>query len=87
MLVAGGRIMIIDTNAMISITEVNQNFSAATKLADRKGEITIMKNNRPAYILTAFRDDQITFPASREIDESADKFLEKYSSDFRKMAE
>ena len=79
--------MIIDTSAMISITEVNQNFSAATKLADRKGKITIMKNNRPAYVLTAFKDDQLIFPTSQEIDVSADKFLKKYSSDFKKMAE
>ncbi len=79
--------MIVDTNAMISITEVNQNFSAAAKLADQKGKLTIMKKNRPAYVLTAFREDQITFPSDQEVENSADKFLEKYSSDFKKMAE
>lgn len=79
--------MIVDTNTMISITEVNQNFSRAMKLADEKGKITIMKKNRPAYILTAFREDQITFPSNQEVEESADKFLEKYSNDFKKMAE
>lgn len=72
---------------MISITEVNQNFSAAAKLADKKGKMTIMKNNKPAYILTAFKEDQITFPSNQEVEDSADKFLEKHSSDFRKMAE
>lgn len=79
--------MIVDTNTMISITEVNQNFSRAMKLADEKGKITIMKKNRPAYILTAFREDQITFPSNQEVEDSADKFLEKYSNDFKKMAE
>lgn len=79
--------MIVDTNTMISITEVNQNFSRAMKLADEKGKITIMKKNRPAYILTAFREDQITFPSNQEVEDSADKFLEKYSSDFKKLAE
>lgn len=79
--------MIVDTNAMISITEVNQNFSAATKLADKKGKITIMKNNKPAYILITFKEDQMTFPSNQEVEDSADKFLEKYSSDFKKMAE
>ncbi len=47
--------MIVDTHAMISITEVNQNFRSAAKLADKKGTLTIMKNNRPAYVLTAFK--------------------------------
>lgn len=84
---AGGIAMIVDTNAIISITEVNQNFSTATRLADKKGKIIIMENNKPAYILTPFREDQITFPSSQEIEDSADKFLEKYSSDFKKMAE
>ena len=79
--------MIVDTNTMISITEVNQNFSTATKLADKKGKITIMKKNRPAYVLTAFKEDRITFPSNQEVEDSADKFLEKYSIDFKKMAE
>ncbi len=79
--------MIVDTNAMISITEVNQSFSAATKLADKKGKINIMRKNKPAYVLTAFKENQITFPLNQEVEDSADKFLETYSSDFKKMAE
>jgi len=81
------RIYDVYTHAMISITEVNQNFRAAAKLADKKGTLTIMKNNRPAYVLTAFKEDQITFPTSQEVEDAADKFLEKYSNDFGKMAE
>ncbi|WP_300920098.1 hypothetical protein [uncultured Dubosiella sp.] len=72
--------MIVDTNTKISIAEVNQNFSAATKLADKKEKIMNMKKYKSAYILT-------TFPSNQEVEDSADKFLEKYSSDFKKMAE
>ena len=46
--------MKIDTRAMISITEANQNFSKATKLADKMGSVTILKNNTPCYLLTPF---------------------------------
>ena len=51
----GGEInMKIDTRAMISITEANQNFSKATKLADKMGCVTILKNNKPCYLLIPF---------------------------------
>ena len=35
--------MIIDTNAMISITEANQNFSEVTKIVDELGNAVILK--------------------------------------------
>lgn len=35
--------MIIDTNAMISITEANQNFSKVTKIVDELGKRSNIK--------------------------------------------
>ncbi len=46
--------MKIDTRSMISITEANQNFSKATKLADKMGSVTILRNNIPSYLLIPF---------------------------------
>lgn len=46
--------MIIDTNAMISITEANQNFSKVTKIVDELGNAVILKNNTPRYLVTDF---------------------------------
>lgn len=46
--------MRVDTSSMISITEANQNFSKATRLADQKGSVTILKNNAPRYLLIPF---------------------------------
>ena len=46
--------MIIDTSTMISITEVNQNFSKVTKLVDEKGTAVILKNNVPRYLVIDF---------------------------------
>ena len=43
--------MIIDTNAMISITEANQNFSKVTKIVDELGNAVILKNNTPRYLV------------------------------------
>ncbi len=46
--------MMIDTAAMISITEANQNFSKVTKLVDEHGTAVILKNNVPRYLVIDF---------------------------------
>mgnify|MGYP000029869975 FL=1 len=43
--------MTIDTNAILSVSEANQNFSRATRITDAKGKAVIFKNNRPKYLL------------------------------------
>lgn len=43
--------MTIDTNAVVSMTEANRNFSKVTRLAEQKGQTVIFKNNRPKYLL------------------------------------
>ena len=44
--------MMIDTAQIITVTEANQNFSRATRIADEKGAALVFKNNRPKYKLT-----------------------------------
>ena len=39
--------MTINTNAMVSITEANQNFSKVSRLVDELGTVVILKNNVP----------------------------------------
>ena len=43
--------MNINTQAMVSITEANQNFSKIAKMVDDKGSVTILKNNFPKYVV------------------------------------
>ena len=38
--------MIIETAQIITVTEANQNFSRATRIADEKGAVLLFKNNR-----------------------------------------
>ena len=47
--------MMIDTNATISITEANQNFSKVAKLVDTNGSAVILKNNTPKYLVVSFK--------------------------------
>ena len=43
--------MMINTDAMVSISEANQNFSRVARIVDEKGTVVIMKNNMPRYLL------------------------------------
>ena len=46
--------MLVNTNAMVSITEANQNFSRVARMVDEQGTVVIMKNNAPRYLLIEF---------------------------------
>ena len=41
----------INTNNLVSITEVNQNFSKVARLVDEDGYAVILKNNVPRYLI------------------------------------
>ena len=43
--------MMINTNAIVSASEANQNFSRVTRIADAQGQAVIFKNNKPKYLL------------------------------------
>ena len=46
--------MFLDSEAMVSITEASHNFSKIASIVDQKGEVVIMKNNKPKYLLIDF---------------------------------
>lgn len=46
--------MVIDTNTMISITEIDYNFSKIEKIVDEYGMAVIMKNDVPRYLVVDF---------------------------------
>lgn len=46
--------MKVDTKNLISITEANQNFSQVAKNVELNGEVVILKNNKPKYLLSKF---------------------------------
>lgn len=49
--VKGGILMMINTKAIVSASEANQNFSRVTRIADAQGQAVIFKNNKPKYLL------------------------------------
>lgn len=48
--------MKINMEQMIPISKVNQNFSFAARETEKHGEIIIMKNNKPKYVLMTFAE-------------------------------
>ena len=58
--------MMIDTNAMVSITEANQNFSKIARLVDEHGSAVILKNNVPRYLVIDFSEFNAEIEASDE---------------------
>jgi antitoxin Phd len=62
----GGGIMTIDTNAMVSITEANQNFSKVARIVDKLGNAVILKNNTPRYLVIDFNKAEKESIASDE---------------------
>ena len=48
--------MKIDIEKTLSISKVNQNFSSAARMAEEQGLITILKNNKPKFVLMTFEE-------------------------------
>lgn len=58
--------MMVNTHAMVSISEANQNFSRVARIADEQGTVVIMKNNAPRYLLIDFSQAEAMQSASDE---------------------
>ena len=79
--------MIVNTNQMLSVSEANQNFSKATKLADQNGSIILLKNNRPSYMLISLRENpEFELTDDEKIDIVARRVLERHRKAFEELA-
>lgn len=79
--------MILNTNSIISITDVNQNFSRATRLADKTGEAVIFKNNKPKYILINLEENpQIEMSDREKILFVGQRILHEHINAFKELA-
>lgn len=79
--------MTINTNQIISMTEANQNFSKAVKIADTTGSAIVFKNNKPKYIIVNIEKNPIfELSDDEKIDIAAKRVLEKYRPAFEELA-
>ena len=79
--------MMINTNSIISISEANQNFSKAVKIAERSGKAIIFKGSKPRYMLVDIeKSPVIEMSDDEKIDFVAARILKKYKPAFMELA-
>ena len=79
--------MQINTNQIISMTEANQNFSRAAKIAEKSGSAVIFKNNKTKYLLVDIAENTILdLTDDEKIDIVAKRILKKYHKAFEELA-
>ena len=83
----GGGIMNIDSSAIVTATEANQNFSRISKLAEKKGHIVVFKNNKPKLLVIDLdTEPQIEMTEDEKIDFVAARILREHKAAFEELA-
>ena len=79
--------MTIDTNAIVTATEANQNFSRVAKLAEEKGHVVVFKNNRPKLLVIDLdTEPQIDMTEDEKLDFVAGRLLREHRAAFEELA-
>jgi len=79
--------MVLNSQNIMSITEVNQNFSKAVKKADSCGELVIFKRNKPQYVLINIEENpQIEMTDEEKILFVGQRILHKHINAFKELA-
>ena len=61
--------MEVDLGAIISVTDVNQNFSKVMRLIEKNGQALIFKNNKPRYLMLDINNSETIDKAIRQMKE------------------
>ncbi len=79
--------MMIDTGALVAMTEANRNFSKVVRLVDEKGAAVIMKNNKPRYAVVDFAEYDGFLAYRRSlVDKAADQLISETLEAFQELA-
>ncbi|MEE3438880.1 type II toxin-antitoxin system Phd/YefM family antitoxin [Ruminococcus sp.] len=80
--------MKVNTNALVSITEANQNFSKVARLVDKNGSAVILKNNTPRYLIVEFSQaENIQTANDEDILSISKKLIDKNKEAYKVLAE
>ena len=79
--------MQINTDAIVSVTEANQNFSRVTRIAEKNGQAVIFKNNRPKYMVIDLENSpMLELTDDEKIDIVAARILKRFKPAFEELA-
>ena len=80
--------MKVNTNALVSITEANQNFSKVARLVDENGSAVILKNNSPRYLIVEFsKAENMQTANDEDILSISKKLIDKNKEAYKVLAE
>ncbi len=79
--------MTIDTNAIVTATEANQNFSKVARIAEQKGRVVVFKNNRPKLLVIDLdTEPQIEMTEDEKLEFVAARILREHKAAFEELA-
>ena len=79
--------MMINSNALVSITEANQNFSKVARLVDEQGSAVILKNNVPRYLIVEFSQaEQMQAAEDEDIMQISAKLIQQNRAAYEELA-
>ncbi|MBT9778974.1 type II toxin-antitoxin system Phd/YefM family antitoxin [Clostridium sp. MCC353] len=82
--------MMVNTEALVAMTEANQNFSKVTHIVDENGFAVILKNNKPRYIVVDFEEYEaikgIRAAREKKLELTADTLIEENMEAFLELA-
>lgn len=79
--------MTIDTNAIVTATEANQNFSKVARMAEQKGRVVVFKNNRPKLLVIDLdTEPQIEMTEDEKLEFVAARILREHKAAFEELA-
>ena len=79
--------MTIDTNAIVTATEANQNFSRVARMAEQKGRVVVFKNNRPKLLVIDLdTEPQIDMTEDEKLEFVAARILREHRNAFEELA-
>ena len=80
--------MMINTDAIFSMTQANQNFSLVARAAERDGEAVVFKNNKPKYLVLNMENNEhiLDLTDDERIDVITKRILNRYIGAFKELA-
>lgn len=76
--------MMLDTDAIVSMAEAEEDFSRVTRIADQYGQAVIFKHDKPKYVVIDL--EKVSLTDDEEIDLAAAEILKKYKPAFQELA-
>ena len=78
--------MNISTNNLMSITDANKNFSNVVRYVENNGDVIILKNNRPKYIVSKIDHERPYMSEDDMIELIARRILSEHKHAFEELA-